>query len=108
MQVIYIASPFSEGDPRFNVDRQNEVANILLNEGYAPLAPLLLGDAMERMQSRMWEEWIECCLAWVAKCDALLRLDGESRGADLEVAEARRLGIPVVFNVEELTQIGGV
>lgn len=108
MRVIFISSPFSEGDQRFNIERQNEAANVLMNEGYAPLAPLLLGDAMERMQSRTWEEWMECCLAWVAKCDAVLRLEGQSEGADLEVAEARRLGIPVYFSIEALTQNGGV
>ena len=105
MLVVYIASPLSQGGRELNIERQNEMANVLLNEGYVPFPPLLIGDMMERMQSRTWEEWIECCLAWVAKCDVVLRLEGFSHGADAEVKEAQRLNIPVVYNVDELRRI---
>ncbi|WP_372524255.1 DUF4406 domain-containing protein [Piscinibacter sp.] len=36
------------------------------------------------------------------RCDAVLRIPGESRGADLDVARARELGLPVVQSVDEL------
>jgi hypothetical protein len=36
------------------------------------------------------------------RCDAVLRLPGESRGADLDVARARELGLPVYTDVDEL------
>jgi hypothetical protein len=36
------------------------------------------------------------------RCDAVLRLPGASRGADLDVARARALGLPVCFDVSEL------
>jgi hypothetical protein len=35
-------------------------------------------------------------------CDAVLRLPGESAGADLDVATAERLGIPVYHDVAEI------
>jgi hypothetical protein len=35
-------------------------------------------------------------------CDAVLRLPGESRGADQDVAIARRRGIPVYSSLEEI------
>ena len=35
-------------------------------------------------------------------CDAVLRLPGESSGADTDVAIARRRGIPVYFDLEEI------
>ena len=38
----------------------------------------------------------------LARCDAVLRLPGESRGADMDVARARARGLPVVHNVDEL------
>lgn len=38
------------------------------------------------------------------RCDAVLRLPGESRGADLDVARARELGLPVVHDVRELPE----
>jgi hypothetical protein len=36
------------------------------------------------------------------RCDALLRLPGASRGADMDVARARSLGLPVLTRVDEL------
>ena len=38
----------------------------------------------------------------LSRCDAVLRLPGESRGADLDVARARACGLPVVHHVDEL------
>jgi hypothetical protein len=37
-------------------------------------------------------------------CDAVLRIPGESRGADLDVAHALKLGLPVYRDVDELPQ----
>ena len=36
------------------------------------------------------------------RCDAVLRIPGESRGADLDVARARERGLPVYRSVDEL------
>ena len=36
------------------------------------------------------------------RCDAVLRLPGASRGADMDVARARARGLPVVHHVDEL------
>ena len=36
------------------------------------------------------------------RCDAVLRIPGDSRGADMDVARARALGIPVITDVREL------
>jgi hypothetical protein len=38
----------------------------------------------------------------IERCDAVLRLPGASRGADLDVARAESLGLPVLRSVEEL------
>jgi hypothetical protein len=38
----------------------------------------------------------------LAHCDAVLRLPGESRGADQDVAIARQLGIPVYLRIEDI------
>jgi len=35
-------------------------------------------------------------------CDAVLRISGESRGADLDVARAEQLGLPVYRDLSEL------
>ena len=38
----------------------------------------------------------------IERCDAILRIPGDSRGADLDVARARSLGLPVYTRVDEL------
>ncbi len=38
----------------------------------------------------------------IERCDAVLRLPGASRGADMDVARARELGLAVVRDVSEL------
>ncbi|MFZ0550950.1 MAG: hypothetical protein WAM21_09095 [Steroidobacteraceae bacterium] len=38
----------------------------------------------------------------IERCDAVLRIAGESRGADLDVARARELGLPVFRDASEL------
>lgn len=51
------------------------------------------------------DEWLAVDLAWVAAADAVLRLPGESVGADREVAEAERLGIPVFHSIDDMIQL---
>ena len=38
----------------------------------------------------------------LAHCDAVLRLPGESTGADQDVAIARRRGLPVYYRLQEI------
>ncbi len=38
----------------------------------------------------------------IARCDAILRVPGESKGADQDVKLAKELGIPVYYSLDEL------
>ncbi|AMV25475.1 hypothetical protein VT84_13840 [Gemmata sp. SH-PL17] len=49
-----------------------------------------------------YDEWLSVDLPWVAASDALLRLPGESTGADLEESCARDHKIPVFHDIESL------
>jgi hypothetical protein len=51
---------------------------------------------------------MEWCMTMVSVADLVVRLPGESKGADLEVAEAKRRGIPVVHSVECVVNPGGL
>lgn len=44
----------------------------------------------------------ETAVRLLEHCDAVLRIPGESSGADTDVAIARRRGIPVYFDLEEI------
>jgi hypothetical protein len=50
------------------------------------------------------EVFLDGCLALLRRCDALLTVSGwaQSEGSRIEVAEARRLGLPVFHTVEDI------
>jgi Domain of unknown function (DUF4406) len=98
---VYIASPYTKGDVAVNVKRQLDMADELMTRGYAPYAPLY-SHFQHMAHPRPYTDWIEIDLEWVPACDVVLRLAGESSGADGEVAFARERGVPVVFSIEEL------
>jgi hypothetical protein len=101
MKRIYIASPYTLGDVAQNVKTQIDMAVNLIDLGYAPYAPLL-SHFLHMAHPRSYETWVEQDNEWVLVCDALLRLPGESKGADAEVILAQANGIPVYSSVNEL------
>lgn len=47
-------------------------------------------------------DWLKIDFEFIRRCDALLRLPGESVGAEMEIVEANRLGIPVFHSLEDV------
>ena len=91
------------GDVAVNVKRQLDCVDELMTLGFAPFAPLY-SHFQHLAHPRPYKDWVEIDLEWVDVCDALLRLDGESKGADGEVEYAKKLGIPVFYSIEELVE----
>lgn len=100
---VYIASPYTKGDVAVNVKRQLDMADELMTLGYAPFAPLY-SHFQHMAHPRPYQDWIDIDLEWVTACDVLLRLEGESSGADGEEAFAHGRGIPVVHSVQGLLE----
>jgi len=100
---IYIASPYTLGDVAQNVKRQIDTFNELRNLGYYPFAPLH-SHFFHLVYPRGYEDWLEWDFVYLETCDCVLRLDGESSGADREVEHAKMLGIPVFYSIEELVK----
>ena len=98
---VYVASPYSIGDAEENVRRNLEAADLLMDFGFAPYAPLL-NHYQHQIRPRSYDDWLRLDMEWLAQCRAVLRLPGESRGADLEVARAQELGIPVFYDIDLL------
>lgn len=94
---VYIASPYTIGDTELNVRTQIDVADKLMNVGFAPFVPLF-SHFQQLIHPRPYQDWMDIDLEWVSNCDCVLRLKGESRGADEEVKHAQVLGIPVFFS----------
>lgn len=100
---VYIASPYTKGDVAINVRVQLECADKLMSLGFAPFVPLY--SHFQHMSfPRPYQDWIDIDLIWVKSCNALLRLEGESKGADGEVEFAKKHNIPVFYSIEELVK----
>ena len=98
---VYIASPYTKGDTAVNVKRQLDTVNELMDAGFAPFAPLY-SHFQHMSHPRPYEDWMAVDFVWVEACDVLLRLDGESSGADKEVALALKLGKKVYYDIDRL------
>ncbi len=97
-KVIYIASPYTKGDAAVNVRVQIDAADILLDMGGAPIAPLL-SHFWHLVHPRSYESWFIMDKAFIEKSDALLRIPGPSSGADREVIWAEEMGKPVLHDL---------
>jgi hypothetical protein len=100
---IYIASQYTIGDKESNVKKSLEVADQILALGFVPYAPLL-SHYWEQSSPKDYTVWLDLDFEWIISCDALLRVPGESKGADMEVEFAKANGIPVYFSVQELVE----
>lgn len=103
MKVVYISSPYSSA-PEEGTLNQIKAAHKIMDMGHAPLAPLL-SHYLHEFRARPYEDWMDVDLALVPKCDIVLRLKGESSGADREVKLAFEHDIPVAFGWDELKDI---
>lgn len=101
MKIIYIASPYTKGDVAANVAVQVDAAHKIMDLGHCPVAPLL-SHYLHIFRQRPYQDWVTMDMALIPRMDIILRLPGESTGADDEVALARKLGIVVAYGWEEL------
>ncbi len=98
---VYIASPYTLGDVAVNVKNQIDAAAELRQRGFFPFWPL--HSHFEHMAHPCdYHVWLDADLYWITKCDCLLRLPGESSGADKEVEFAKRNNIPVYYSIKEI------
>lgn len=100
---VYIASPYTLGDVAVNVKVQLDAVDELMNLGFAPYAPLY-SHFQHMAHPRPYTDWVEIDFVWVEVCDCLLRLPGESKGADDEVKLALELGKPVFYTIKDLVE----
>jgi hypothetical protein len=91
---VYVAGPITKGDQFVNVKRAMEVANQLWTMGFIPFVPHL--SALWQMNHpRSHQDWLDYDLHWLAQCNVLYRMPGESVGANQEELWARDMEIPI-------------
>ena len=100
---VYIAGPYTNPDPVRNAHDAVLSAEEVYKAGHTPFIPHLVL-MWDFLTSKTNEAWFLYCLKWLEVCEALIRLPGESSGADREVAFAKRKGIPV-YTIEQFLSI---
>lgn len=96
---VYVAGPITKGDTLVNIANAIHAAERLLNAGHAPYVPHL-NYTWHMMYPHPHQDWYDLDNEWLPMCEALLRLPGESPGADAEVKLANFLSIPVFHDVD--------
>jgi hypothetical protein len=103
--MVYIAGPYTTPDPVINTRNAIDAGMHLYGRGVAvPFIPHLTLFVHMLHPNPDVEFWYEYDLHAVERCDLLLRLPGQSTGADREVEYARSIGVPV-FTDRELAVV---
>ena len=102
--IIYVSSPYSKGDRLCNVRKSIVIGEAISMMGHTPFLPLLnhFWNAIYPHDAKFW---IEHDCKWLPFCGAVFREDGDSIGADIEVAVARKLNIPIYHKLEDIESI---
>ncbi len=113
--LILVAGPYRSGtgdDPDLmarNLARLEEAAWPIFRSGHVPMIgewvalPVLRAAGADGVSDPLAQRVLyPTAERLLQHCDAVLRLPGESTGADQDVAIARRRGIPVYHRVEEI------
>lgn len=100
-RIIYVAGPMMLGSMAHNIAQAMAAGAKLIEAGFTPILPQL-SFFMSIQYEQTWETWLDVDKPLVLKSSAVLRLPGESRGADLEVKWADEAGIPVFYDIAEL------
>jgi len=120
---VYIAGPISKGCMLHNIRQAEEAFFALARAGLAPWCPhwsvyaksaigflenpdgtfaVVGATASAIPPGTTHADWMGVDLPWVRVSDAVLRLPGESVGADAEVMEAVSAGIPVFHTADDV------
>ena len=113
--IILIAGPYRSGtndDPvkmSANLRRLEQFALPIYRAGHIPMIgewvalPILRSAGSAEIGNAVQEEFLYPVAArLLTRCDAVLRIPGESKGADEDVRIARERGLPIFHAVEEI------
>jgi hypothetical protein len=116
--MILIAGPYRSGtdnDPKLikkNMDRLESMALPIFRKGHVPMIgewvanPLIELAGSKEVGDEIFNE-IQYPTAHrlLTKCDAILRIKGESKGADQDVVIAKELGLKIYYDLNEIPDV---
>jgi len=110
--LIYVAGPLSGQDGSIgklsNVVRAVEMGEQIYHKGhftYIPHLTVFQHKIIRRLYpdyKPTYDRWLKHDFEILSRCDALFRIDGDSKGADKEVVEAIRLNKPVYYSLDDI------
>ncbi len=117
--LILIAGPYRSGtgdNPQAlaaNLARLEAAAWPIFQAGHVPMIgewvalPVLRGGGADSIAHPLAAEVLyPTAERLLQHCDAVLRLPGESKGADQDVAIATQRGLPVYYSIDEIPALG--
>ncbi len=116
--LILIAGPYRSGtndDPvliQKNLDNLEAMALPIFRKGHVPMIgewvalPLLKLAGSQQIGDELWNE-IQYPTAHrlLEKCDAVLRIPGSSKGADMDVKIAAERGLKIYYSLDEIPTV---
>lgn len=113
--MVMIAGPYRSGtggDPQkmaANLDRLGQAALEVWNRGHLPVIgewlalPLAKAAGSQGVGDDIWDQiGYPVADRLIDRCDAVLRLPGDSKGADGDVSRAIDLGLPILSEIAQL------
>ena len=113
--LILIAGPYRSGthdNPQLiqqNLDNLEAMAVPIFQKGHVPMIgewvalPIMKLAGSKTIGDAVWDE-VQYPVAHrlLEKCDAVLRIEGASKGADMDVQIAKERGIPVYYHLDDV------
>lgn len=113
--LILIAGPYRSGTNDDPILMQQNLSNLeaaavpLFRKGHVPMIgewvalPLIHLAGSTHTGDRIWDEiQYPCAHRLLEKCDAILRIEGASKGADEDVRIARERGLKIYYHIDEV------
>jgi type III secretory pathway component EscU len=117
--IVLIAGPYRSGtnnDPALiarNLDKLEQFSLKIYEAGHIPLIgewvalPIAKQAGSSQVGDAISEEYLyPVAKRLIERCDAVLRIEGASQGADEDVRLARQRGLPIYFDIGEVPAIG--
>ena len=109
--LIYVAGPYTDSSRQEidrNVNQAIDAGIEIFDRGHFPYVPHLT-DLVDRRAKEVgkelsWSDFMAWDGPWLRVCDALLFV-GESKGANIELEEARRLGKTIFYSSSEIPRL---
>lgn len=118
--IILIAGPYrsgTNGDSALiarNLNRLESFALPIFQAGHIPMIgewvalPILRQAGSNSLGDVISEQFLyPVARRLIERCDAVLRIEGESKGADDDVKQARERGLPVYSRLEDIPVLAG-